>query len=155
MAGVAPPLPSGSVYTSVTSIICTVLYYLLRPSADDTEEAVARFAVWWKRGKWTLFIIFLATSFAVVCTLSLVGALVGSQVRGGRARFPTPTPVPTPPPEVSCVLVCVSACVRACVPWGRGRRGWGGGGAAWQSVPPAPTFSCSHPCEGERTVCHR
>jgi hypothetical protein len=60
----------------------TIWYFLLRPKED------AAFAIWWRRGRWALFAIFINCAIAVVSVLSISGYLVASQwfyANGARA----------------------------------------------------------------------
>ncbi len=64
---------NGIILSSVTSIILTVFYYILRP------RQAFQFLRWWHRGKWVLVAMFIGGTIAVSLTLSLCNTLIGAQ----------------------------------------------------------------------------
>jgi len=60
----------GGAYSSMTCIILSVLYYILRPDNDYFDE-------WYTRGKWPILAIASGTITSIVCMLTLFGLLGG------------------------------------------------------------------------------
>jgi hypothetical protein len=74
-------LPAQATYQNLNGIVCsactclvvTLLFYLFRPSDEDT------FVDWWPRGRWALLLALLATIVAIIITFVMAGGLLAGQ----------------------------------------------------------------------------
>ena len=56
-----------SLFSSMLGIGLTVFYYMLRPGDPEI------FKIWWRRGRWAVFMIFVCAFVAVMITLAMAG----------------------------------------------------------------------------------